>query len=688
VSGGLATAKNIIAGGNLLANATTVASNLVSGTFQVSGGAAIRGNLYIGGQQAPGTGGVTQTGLYVLSSSLSGNTASGALVVKGGAGIAGNVYLADASSANGVVVSSTLNVPGTMMYYSSSASDGNVLARTNTAAFRVAGGSILEGNVIIGTGIAGTSRGRLFIDNAQNVTVGDIRTGGVVLGNAAAIVGMSVSGDMNVGTTDSGTIYIINKEAALGTPTTGILTPYVPTKISTDPVYGSLTSRGGINIFGDTFIGQPHGEENINISGTWSGAPNGDTKGQVGTPAILAANPYYGTPTGAASGNLVLQTGTRSFSFTSGALQIKRVTWADGSTSDGGAGIAGNLYVEGAAFLGAFGASSNFANLVAASSTESTDAFTNPNGSLVALGGAGIKRRLNVGGNVVIQSGSLATFATGAPSTGALILTGTGGIAAGGTIIAGSGMSTGNLLIAAGGTSTTPLQLTTGTLNTSAVAGALEFNSGIWYATPSTGSRGIMETSHLFILSANSSLGGISGPALTATNTGFGIFGGATGTGTAGQFNAVANTTYEFELKVLLGTSGVPSSSTMQFSFGGTGTAATYNWYQYDTMVTGAPYVSGAGASTPSTTPSVQNFAGTSTVPTATSGVILAAGTTANRSIVVKGIISVNTAGTILPQVSFGSSIGVIVQALPGSYWKITPIGGTSTFGVGNFVTS
>jgi hypothetical protein len=681
----MATAKNIIAGGSLFANATAVASNLVSGSFQVSGGAAIRGNLYIGGQQTPGSSGVTQTGLYVLSTSLSGNTASGALVVKGGAGIAGNVYLADASSANGVVVSSTLNVPGTMMWYTSNATDGNVLARTNTAAFRVAGGSILEGNVIIGTGSTVGSRGRVFIDNSQNVTVGDIRTGGLVLGNTSATVGLSVSGDMNIGTSDSGTIYVINKEAALGTPVTGILTPYVPTKDGGNPIYGAVTARGGINVFGDTFIGQPHGEENSNISGTWSGAPNADTKGQVGTPAILAANPYFGVPVGAASGNLYVQSGTRSFSFTSGALQIKQVTWADGSTSDGGAGIAGNLYVQGAAYLGAIGASTNLANLVAASSTESTDAFTNPNGSFVALGGAGIKRRLNVGGNVVIQSGSLATFATGAPSTGALILTGTGGIAAGGTIIAGSGMSTGNLLIAAGGASTTPVQLTTGTLNTSAVAGGLEFNSGIWYATPSTGSRGILNTSHLFILSANSGLGGLGGPSITATNTGFGIFGGSTGTGTAGQFNAVAGTTYEFELKVLLGTSGVPSSSTMQFSFGGTGTAATYNWYHYDTMVTGAPYVSGTGASTPSTTASVQNFAGTSTLPTATSGVILAAGTTVNRSIVVKGIISVNTAGTILPQVSFSNAINVIVQALPGSYWRLTPIGGTSTFGVGNF---
>jgi hypothetical protein len=686
LSGGLATAKNIIAGGNLLANATTVASNLVSGTFQVTGGAAIRGNLYIGGQQEPGTGGVTQTGLYVLSSSLSGNTSSGALVVKGGAGISGNVYLSDATSANGVVISSTLNVPGTMMWHTSSSTDGNVLARTNTAAFRVAGGSILEGNVVIGTGSTVGSRGRVFIDNSQNVTVGDIRTGGLVLGNNSATVGLSVSGDVNIGTSDSGTVYIINKEVALGTPTTGILTPFVPTKILSNPIYGAATARGGINVFGDTFIGQPHGEEDINISGTWSGVPNADTKGQVGTPAILAANPYFGTPVGAASGNVYIQSGTRSFNFTSGALQIKQVTWADGSTSDGGAGIAGNLYVQGAAYLGAIGASTNFANLVAASITESTDAFTNPNGSFVALGGAGIKKRLNVGGNVVIQSGSLATFATGAPSTGALILTGTGGIAAGGTIIAGSGMSTGNLLIAAGGATTTPVQLTTGTLNTSAVAGGLEFNSGIWYATPSTGSRGIMQTSHLFILSANSSLN--AGSAITALNTGYGIFGGATGTGTAGQFNAVAGTTYQFELKVLLGTSGVPGSATMQFAFGGTGTTATYNWYQYQTTCANLNYVSGSGTvqfSGAAGNIAIQTFAGTTTLPTTTSGVVVGANQTANKVLEVNGIISVNTAGTILPTVAFSASTGVIIQALPGSYWRLTPIGGTTTFGVGNF---
>lgn len=693
VTGGIASAKNIIAGGALYANSTNTTSNLVSGAFQVAGGGTILGNLYVGGQQNPASGGVTQTGLYVLATSLAGNVSSGALVVKGGAGIAGNVYLAEASSANGVVISSTLNVPGTMLYYSSASSDGNVLARTNTAALRVQGGSIFESNVVVGTGSTVGQRGILLVDNGQNVSVGNLNTGGVILGNTASKVGISVSGDVNIGTDDSGTIYVINKEAALGTPTVSPLTPYVPSKVGGDPVYGALTARGGINVFGDTFIGQPHGETNINLAGTWSGSPNGDTKGQVGTPAILAANPYYGTPFGAASGNLYLQSGARSFSFTSGALQIKSVTWADGSFSDGGAGIAGNLYVNSAAFLGGFGVSTNFANAVAASTTESTDGLTNPNGSFVALGGVGIKKRLNVGGNVVLQSGTTAGFTAGDPSAGALILTGTGGIAAGGSIFAKSGMSTGNLLIAAGSASSTPFQMTSGTLNTTAVAGSLEFNSGIWYATPAASNRGIMGTSHLFVLSANSTLGGssLSGGPIALTNTAYGAFGGSSTTGSAGQFTATASTTYQFEIRLLLGTSGTPGSSTMQFSFGGTGTQATYNWYQYQTMCANLNYVSGSGTvqfSGLASNVAIQTFAGTSTLPTATSGVVISAQQTANKVLEVKGILSVNTAGTILPQVSFGSALNVVVQALPGSYFKLEPIGGTSTFGVGNFVTS
>jgi hypothetical protein len=132
----------------------------------------------------------------------------------------------------------------------------------------------------------------------------------------------------------------------------------------------------------------------------------------------------------------------------------------------------------------------------------------------------------------------------------------------------------------------------------------------------------------------------------------------------------LANTVYEFELKVLLGMSVTPGSATMQFAFGGNITTNLMSWYHYDTTVTGIAYVSGTGTSVPTTTASIQNFAGTTTLPTVTSGVILAAGTSVNRSIMVKGMFAVGaTTSTIVPQIAFGAAINAVVQAVPGSYW-------------------
>lgn len=665
VGGGVATVKNIIAGGALFANSTATTSNLASGAFQVQGGAMVLGNLYIGGRQAGDTaGGTAQTGLYVLATSLSGNTASGALVVKGGMGVSGSVYLSDASSANGVTISSTLQLDGSSLIRAS----GNSSGRTSTVALRSKGSAIFESNVMFGTGIPKT--GIVYMDNATNVIAGNISTGGLVLGNSTALVGASISGDMNIGTDDSGSVYILNKENAFGTPiTAGTLTPYAVSLAGGSGAVqlGAVTALGGMNIFNDTYIGQPHSINNI--SG-WTAVP-GTTTNNYQT---LSTNPYYGTPIGAASGNVYLTSGARGLSYTSGALQIKSVYFADGSQSDGGAGIAGNLYVNRAGFIGTLGSSTNYGNLVAASSTESTAGGNGATGSLVVLGGAGIAAKLNVGGVIAANAAVASTSKT----SGAIV------IPAGGLGVSG-GITAGNIALDAGTSSQEPLLIATGTTLTTPRVGAVEFASGVWFATPAATNRAVIPVSHFFAIgsTSNSSLNG--GTTITSTNTGYSAFGGASNTN--GQLVVIANTVYEFELKVLLGMSLTPASSTMQFAFACNNAPA---WYHYDTTVTGIAYVSGTGTSVPATAPSIQNFAGTSTLPTVTSGVILAAGTTVNRSIMVKGMIAVGaTTSTILPQVAFGSAINVIVQALPGSYWRLTPVAGaTSTFGVGNFVTS
>lgn len=658
VGGGIATVKNIIAGGALFSNGTATASNLASGAFQVQGGGMVLGNLYVGGQS---TSGVAQTGLYVLATSLSGNTASGAVVVKGGMGVSGNVYMSDASSANGVTISSTLQLDGSSLIRAA----GNASGRTSTVALRSKGSAIFESNVLFGTGVPKT--GIIYVDNATNVIAGNISTGGLVLGNSTALVGASISGDMNIGTDDSGSLYVLNKENAFGTPITAPLTPYAVSLAGGSGAVqlGALTALGGINVFGDTYIGQPH---NINNISGWAAVP-GTTTNNYQT---LATNPYFGTPIGAASGNVYLSSGARGLSYTSGALQIKTVYFADGTTSDGGAGIAGNLWVNRAGFIGTLGSSTNYGNLVAASSTESTAGGNGATGSLVVLGGAGIAAKLNVGGVIAANAAVASTSKT----TGAIVIPG-GGLGVSG------GITAGNLALDGGTTSQEPLLIATGSLLTVPRVGAVEHASGVWYATPAATNRAVVPVSHFLALGANSSLNG--GTSISAINTAYSAFGGSSNN--VGQLVVLANTVYEFELKVLLGMSVIPGNATMQFAFGGNIVPA---WYHYDTTVTGIAYVSGTGTSTPTTTASMQNFAGTTTLPTVTSGVILAAGTTVNRSIMVKGMFAVGaTTSTILPQVAFGAAINAVVQAVSGSYWRVTPVAGaTTTFGVGNFVTS
>lgn len=649
LSGGMAAAKNIIAGGNLFGNSS----------------AFINGSLTVGGNTATNT-----SGLIINANSPSTSTASGALVVTGGAGIAGNVYLGATGSANGVVVSSTLNVSGTML------TDSNATARSATAALQVAGGSRLLGNVVIGTGTStgNVGPGRVFIDNAQDATLGAITTGGLVLGNSASRVGMSISGSFNLGTTTGGTLYIMNQNPAQGTPTglsIGIAsasstwpTPFAVTQYSgSQAIYGGFTNAGGSNLFGNVYIGQPHDGTSFNSStGTWSGSRNGST----------------GKPIGSWSGNLYLLSGAISNAFNQGALVIPSVLLADGSQSDGGMGVAGNVYMNQAVFAGYLGNSSTtYGNLVAASSVESTSSAVpgaglagTANGSFVALGGASVVKRLNVQGNVIANSGTLSTSLT----TGALVITNTGGMAVQGNINVG-----------------TSIQFTSNALLSVANLSAIEYNSpvagtGILYGTPAQNSRALLEATHLYAIQGNASLN--TGTPISSAGTLYGAFGGSTGTGVGGALNVVAGTAYEIDIKLVIGHSGgATASSTMSFTFGGT---ATFNSYNYEVMY--IPSQIGDGTVAPSAgpvAPLFTEFASVGgTMPTITTGIVTSANTLSNKTLRVRGIIRITNAGTLLPQIGWATAPGNVVQAMAGSYFKLTPIGAsTVTQSIGSFTT-
>lgn len=645
VAGGMSAQKNIIAGQNLYSNATTTASNLNAGAFQVQGGAAIKGNLYVGGQTVDGA---LLGGMFVLAGSRATDTSTGALVVKGGAGIAGNLIVGDAGSANGVIISSTLRTNGTALI------NANALARSSTAALRVVGGTIFESNVIIGIGSG--SQGRVFIDNGVNITAGDISTGGLVLGNGTARVGMSVSGDINIGTTASGSVYILNREAGRGTPITAPIKPNETVLTGGNPTLGSMTAMGGVNVFGNLNIGQPHdGTLYDNNTNTWSGS----------------YNPTTTKPVGAWSGNLVLNSGTWATNFNSGALQIKQVILADGSTSDGGLGVAGNVYANGASYLGGLGFSSSYANLVAASSTESTKGGTNPNGSLTVLGGAGIQGKLNVGGVIAANAG----VATTGKTIGSLVITGSGGLGVGG------GITAANISLDAATATQESLLIPTGTLLTTPKVGAIEFASGVWYATPAASSRAVNIATHLYAINGNASLGVVTG---TVPGTTYGIFGGTSGV--AGRFDAQASTAYNFEIQFTLAHALTPTNAhTLHFTFVG---SATYTYYNYHVTVVNALYTEGATTATAPASSVETVWSGTTTLPTISTGIILASQATANKTVYIRGILVTNTAGTILPSIGFSASTGVNTSILRGSFFMITPVGGTGTISTGSFASA
>jgi hypothetical protein len=198
---------------------------------------------------------------------------------------------------------------------------------------------------------------------------------------------------------------------------------------------------------------------------------------------VVAFNSYANTKIGTNNNsNLVIDATTVSSSLTTGALVVK-----------GGVGIAGNIYANGNVILGG-GANSN---VVAAATTTSTSTTT---GALVVRGGVGVAGNVyadrlytanglywsgngvafSSGGgspfasNIVITSGTASTNAT----TGAIVVTGSGGIAVGGVGIFG-----GNLVAAA---TTSTSSVTTGALVVNGgvgIAGGLRVGSDVFLTT-------------------------------------------------------------------------------------------------------------------------------------------------------------------------------------------------------------
>ena len=454
-NGGLGIEKNIVAGGGIFANSTNESGTVTSGALVSAGGLGVAKVSTLGGN-------------VVISSETETTTLNtGALVVKGGVNIQ-KVLMANTGP---VIFGSVDNSTYTM----------GTTGSTYTGALRVHGGAHIVKTLMIGND---SGDGKIVINTpatALQATPGTGDTGALIIGSKALSKsgGMSVSGNFNLGTDSAGVLYLFNKNTTIGTEIDAEPTPFTVTA----GVLGAATVMGGINVFGNIYVGQPS-----------AGSASPD-------PLVN-------------SGNLYVQSGTPSVSSTSGAIVLAKVKMPaalassnPGRNNDGfsrgGLGMQGNLWAIGNVVLGGssdvIGSGDQFSNVVINGSRSPT---TTTNAGFVVRGGMGVGLVSMFGGNIfanaaypglvsgtdpvrqgaivipnggihaagisyfgsnVVISSSAGGAAGGTTTTGALVLTGTNGIGVGGAASIGGvtkisdnsagGSGTGALVVTSGGAS-------------------------------------------------------------------------------------------------------------------------------------------------------------------------------------------------------------------------------------------
>jgi hypothetical protein len=400
-----------------------------------------------------------------------------------------------------------------------------------SGALIVQGGAHVTGTLNIGND---SGAGKIVINTAstgQEGVIADLTSGAVVVGKTGFQAGMSVTGNFNLGQEASGVLYIANKNRARGTGSIlATPTPYVPFVAGGGPAYGAATVLGGVNIFGNLYVGQPD-------EGT-------------GSPRLVN------------SGNLYLQSGTPSISPQTGAIVIQKVAMPAGTTIDdqsrGGMGMEGNLYAVGNVILGGSGSGDTNSNVVVDATTVGVSITR---AALVVRGGVGIAGITQTAGNVLTTSstGGRLNVAASNAKEGALVLT------SGGAYITGTSVIQGNLILTSGdfsSSTTTGALVLTGTGGL-AVGGATNLNGALTIASstnpgptaPSSGalnlsSGGAVIAGNIYVNGTAQPINavGASGVALVSSTAANAAITAGTATDITNlNFTAEANKTYLFE---------------------------------------------------------------------------------------------------------------------------------------------
>jgi len=195
-----------------------------------------------------------------------------------------------------------------------------------------------------------------------------------------------------------------------------------------------------------------------------------------------------------------------------------------------------------------------------------------------------------------------------------------------------------------------------GTLMTTVAAGAWEYDGKAFYAASVASSRQVVTTKQ--IATVQGSPVALSNSISTAQS----IFAAAND-----ALTVAASTSYRFRARLAFNTGA--TSHTTAFGFGGT---ATFTSCNYDSIATS----SAAGTLS---TPQMARWA------VATASVVTAASTAVTTDIILEGIIRINGAGTVIPQVTFSAGPTGTCETALDSYFELEPIGSNTVAAIGNW---
>ena len=216
-----------------------------------------------------------------------------------------------------------------------------------------------------------------------------------------------------------------------------------------------------------------------------------------------------------------------------------------------------------------------------------------------------------------------------------------------------------SIVTTAGTATQAPLILTAGTVLTSPAAGAEEYDGVAFYKTSTAGNRGVLRAEQFQRLVNNYVLGNVATvqPAFNSTAN--------------GAITLVSNTTYSFEMQLIIQNTGT-TSHTWSVLFGGTATLTSGNM-----IVQAISSTSSAMAAVS------QGY----TTGLTTAYVATAASTSATESVTIRctGVVSINAGGTFIPQLQLSAATGVAASVLANSYIKLNVLGNGSVASVGNW---